>query len=781
MLCFGSHHTMATNEVIQPGYAQSATPSASPSGQITSLGPKDGNVSAVYRGSAEPANIFEAYFGPAPAGFDTSGMNRVARTNLQLPAYYQGRNLYLERIISWGVADVQDWPTTAFLPLLPYDGLTFSWSKMQNTPHILDRVPEEAASRLVTTTFEMSSASSERYGLAFRMEHGLLGTPMGEKMWTSNIKAIVQATMRTINLAIMQLAVHQEPYINALCDTRLRVFPAKVRQRHALAREAQLFGSVQKKYGFEQLIGSMQQVFLDRGVDANMVIVPADTAALLRCRQETRDFALNGALAQMYQIEPMRTIPSYTYNERFTLFEHRGMYVNQSGQRDSPMVRERSIGQFFVITKDDEYIEIIDHDNQRWHRITWRQAQGYANRGQTINQNQYRQQGGNSTYDEQPAQMGFGAQATAGAEAAPAEAAAPAQIDMGAVMERANWGERHTWAADRVGVAQELFGSHIDLTNKAHQAGFKALAKAAMAGKVPSEGVVAMSDVKAQAPAASQVLFGDTVTANGNFSNPANATVRRTKIVIFRPNVTFRMGAVVAGRGGEETGFTAFGNANFELSDEATTKTALGHYTCYFKPIVHTPRNLMVSPDAVFQGYLGGGGVKPYDDFESYAKNPYANRSGGGNDLVFMNVDDNWTCDGVLSSMGYGEQYTDLMDTCSSWGGNPDAAKAAMMNLAKHFEHINSTAGRSVTGENNEVPFAERRFGMNHICYQGTQLTKKNAGGLVKMTPARGHLHDCEFLDSSVREWSGHVSFRDTAIPVDSTDRAMKRDFAFMS
>lgn len=53
---------------------------------------------------------------------------------------------------------------------MPYDGMHFTWSKMQNTPHILDRVPEEAASRLVTTTFELQTASTERYGLAFRME-----------------------------------------------------------------------------------------------------------------------------------------------------------------------------------------------------------------------------------------------------------------------------------------------------------------------------------------------------------------------------------------------------------------------------------------------------------------------------------------------------------------------------------------------------------------------------------------------------------------------------------
>jgi hypothetical protein len=155
-------------------YALAPNPGPGGSMLTADMTPKDGNVSGVHSGPG-PANLFEAYFGPAPEGMNADAVSRIARTNLQLPAYYQGRNLYLERIISWGVADVEDWPTTAFLPLLPYDGMHFTWSKMQNTPHILDRVPEEAASRLVTTTMEMNSASTERYGLAFRMEQYVCG------------------------------------------------------------------------------------------------------------------------------------------------------------------------------------------------------------------------------------------------------------------------------------------------------------------------------------------------------------------------------------------------------------------------------------------------------------------------------------------------------------------------------------------------------------------------------------------------------------------------------
>lgn len=570
-------------------------------------------------------------------------------------------------------------------------------------------------------------------------------------MWSSNIKAIVQATLRTINMAIIQLAVHQEPYINALCDTRLRMYPETTRQRHALAREATLFGAVQKKYGFEQLIGSMQQVFLDRGVDANMVIVPADTAALLRCRQETRDYALNGALAQQYQIDPMRTIPSYIYNERFTLFEHRGMYVNQSGQRDSPMVRQRSIGQFFVIKATDREIRIIDHDNQRWHTITWEKAKELS--------------GGDSpkavdtddlkTYDP------------------PANEQVGAQINLGAIAHADNWNKKG-WVASRAAEAQAHFAGVTadNFGTKEIQTGLTALGKDLRQDVFgvelgPSHD---LEQVAAAASPAAKVLFGDVV--KGYNTKGSNGYEQKSiipyKIIIFRPNLTFNMGAVVAGRGGEETGFTAFGNANFELSDEATTKTALGHYTCYFKPIVHTPRNLMVSPDAVFQGYVGGGGVQAYANLKEYAQNPYAARgpSGGeGKDLFFVRVPTTWSCDGVMSSMGLSGEYASLIETCSSWG-NKVKAKKALETWAENFESLNTSANTS-TGEDMEIPFNERRFGINHLCYQGTQITVSPLGK-ESYTPARGHLADCEYPDSSIREWSGHVSFRDEPIPVET-------------
>ena len=125
-------------------------------------------------------------------------------------------------------------------------------------------------------------------------------------------------------------------------------------------------------------------------------------------------------------------------------------------------------------------------------------------------------------------------------------------------------------------------------------------------------------------------------------------------LYLLRPHMLFEMGALVVGAGGEQTGFTVIGNSNFELSDEATTKTALGHYTTYFKPIIHTPKNVMVCPDAVFQGYYGGGNTNliSYEEYLSSNFYSIAKDSGDRQDLVVMLTRPEDSMDGVVPVCG---------------------------------------------------------------------------------------------------------------------------------
>lgn len=55
---------------------------------------------------------------------------------------------------------------------------------------------------------------------------------------------------------------------------------------------------------------------------------------------------------------------------------------------------------------------------------------------------------------------------------------------------------------------------------------------------------------------------------------------------LFRPFQSFSMGSGIIMKAGNETGFTAVGNSDFQLGDNVTNKTHLGHFTFYFEPVV---------------------------------------------------------------------------------------------------------------------------------------------------------------------------------------------------
>ena len=241
-------------------------------------------------------------------------------------------------------------------------------------------------------------------------------------------------------------------------------------------------------------------------------------------------------------------------------------------------------------------------------------------------------------------------------------------------------------------------------------------------------------------------------------------------LYLARPHMRFQMGGMVVGVGGEQTGFTVVGNSNFELSDEATTKTALGHYTTYFKPIIHTPKNVMVCPDAVFQGYHGGGGVR-MTSYENYQR-PSGNDPGLWNDIVVMGTTKDDAMDGVLPLCGTFDGLNSGFKSFEylSSGGS----KNFMLQMYSQRFQERTDKGRYIgsrdesmegMGNMDRYAYGDRYRGYNLLCFQGRQkcfkATSEHTGEFSREIMGRGHLRDVEYVDSSIREWTGNMSFRE--------------------
>lgn len=78
--------------------------------------------------------------------------------------------------------------------------------------------------------------------------------------------------------------------------------------------------------------------------------------------------------------------------------------------------------------------------------------------------------------------------------------------------------------------------------------------------------------------------------------------------VIARPFRTYHMASAIWMKRGLETGMTAHGHHDFQLSDDTLRKVHIGHYTFWHKSIVKTPKNIFIAEDIFARGYVGGEG-----------------------------------------------------------------------------------------------------------------------------------------------------------------------------
>lgn len=121
------------------------------------------------------------------------------RENYDLPEAYRGNNLYLDLLIIYQIRLSQMVAITRLLPLKRWDrSMRISWDVWKFNDARLGRTPEEGVSRLVTSTFDQGSATFQRWGLAFMLEHGFMNTNRGRMNYRMNLLQIANATIETL-------------------------------------------------------------------------------------------------------------------------------------------------------------------------------------------------------------------------------------------------------------------------------------------------------------------------------------------------------------------------------------------------------------------------------------------------------------------------------------------------------------------------------------------------------------------------------------------------------
>merc|ERR1712159_913218 len=102
--------------------------------------------------------------------------------------------------------------------------------------------------------------------------------------------------------------------------------------------------------------------------------------------------------------------------------------------------------------------------------------------------------------------------------------------------------------------------------------------------------------------------MGETANNTGD-DDLGNLTRNNATLLLLRPFQTYNMASGILMKGGLETGFTAHGHHDFQLTDDVIHKVHIGHYTFYHKSIVKQPKNIILAEDIFAHSYVSGEGT----------------------------------------------------------------------------------------------------------------------------------------------------------------------------
>ena len=114
------------------------------------------------------------YFGQPAGGMPAPNpYEAYRRENFQLPEAYKGHNTYLTTVLIQLITEDDMWPARIALPFRQTENEnTIMWDEIHFNNTLLNPVPEEGVSRLVSQQMSERQDHYVRYGLAFMLEHG---------------------------------------------------------------------------------------------------------------------------------------------------------------------------------------------------------------------------------------------------------------------------------------------------------------------------------------------------------------------------------------------------------------------------------------------------------------------------------------------------------------------------------------------------------------------------------------------------------------------------------
>lgn len=509
-----------------------------------------------------------------------------------LPAAYIGQSVLVRETLNNLITDaVENWQTTVGMPFKYIDGLTVSWDEISFDRSILPRVPNEGASRFLTSIKRSHRDRIVRRGAAMIAESDFYRTQKGVEQFSNEIRSIQQCVQLTCNYDVMF-----QYLTNAGFPRDYEIRKKIVNNRNIasyMRREISTYAVLCKgdDNGLDIALETARRLMAEYDVTPNMVIMDPATQLYLRMvPTENKQMYLAGETG-------VQRFNSFNGGQGITDYRGLQVYVQHSFDAGNDaninmLERDTQVGEFYVMQPPkflggkvlpDGYMDltIFDENMDKLETIGFSAALEHAcpwllDPAKITGSDPFKMKGDHPLIADSVALL---------ADATKAVAAAQKIANTNSAGNAAKWFNGFNWQ------------------NAAH---WRAAVELATLGVwVP------------------------------------------VCLVITRPFIEHRMLSMIVTVAGADTGVTAYGQSDFQIARNVNVKMIEGHYTFYSKAVVTKPKNIFVLEDVQCNGYIGGSDTTWFGDrtamekgmtYRAYIEDQQAN-SGLTAGAVFDNVE----------------------------------------------------------------------------------------------------------------------------------------------
>lgn len=291
----------------------------------------------------------------------------------QFPTAYQGANTKLrDAINNLIISQPQTWHTSVGLPYMENVGMTVEWDELHFDRVLLDRVPFEGTSRLITNHTRRRYERMVRKGIALMMESDFYQTDEGRRRFRDQVQSIRHSVQETLNQDVIYSYLTCENYGHKY-NLRRGILSSNNMQK-ALASQLRNYAIAQKdEKGFDFAVQKCRHAMTRYGVHPDMLIIPDDLGFYMQNVPALKTTYPGGGPDAVAKFNSGAPFEAYDF-KGLSVYKHQP--IESVGSTASPnlLLRNSQVGEYYVLRAGEPHIVIYDEKHDQFRKVMKKNA-----------------------------------------------------------------------------------------------------------------------------------------------------------------------------------------------------------------------------------------------------------------------------------------------------------------------------------------------------------------------------------------------------------------------